>query len=135
MLDVSGSMSDEEIIYGLTEIKAIAEKAGAGVTIIQVDTEPKIVEDFDPKSKTFSRRGSGGTFMSPALTKIVEDKIRCDVIVNITDGYIESNFDAVERMPRVPYIFLVTQDKDNLAIDVTQYNRMKAHTLKIEGNR
>jgi len=131
VLDVSGSMSDEEIIYGLTEIKAIAEKAGAGVTIIQVDTEPKVVEDFDPKAKTFNRRGYGGTYMSKSFEMIVTDKIPCNVVINITDGYIESTLDG--PLPKVPFIFLVTQDKDNLAIDVNSYKRMKSHTLKIDG--
>ncbi len=131
VLDVSGSMSDEEIIYGLNEIKAIAEKARAGVTIIQVDTEPKIVEDFDPKAKTFNRRGYGGTYMTPAYQMIVDDKIKCNVVITITDGYIESTLDG--DLPRVPFIFLVTQSDDNLAVDVSSYKRMKKHTLKIEG--
>jgi len=129
ILDVSGSMSDEEVLYGLNEIKAIAEKARAGVTIIQVDTEPKIVEDFDPKAKTFNRRGYGGTYMTPGIEMIKEQKLKCDCILCITDGYIESTFDI--DLPRVPFIFLVTQDADNLSIDVGSYPRMKKHTLKI----
>ena len=133
ILDVSGSMSDEEIMYGLNEIKAIAEKAGAGVKIMQVDTEPKIVEDFDPKAKEFSRRGYGGTYLWPAVEMAVEKKIRFDAVVMITDGYIESTWDG--NIPRVPFIWLVTQDAENLSLDIDSYPRMKKHTLKIDEKR
>ena len=129
IMDVSGSMSDEEIIYGLNEVKAIAEKAGAGVKIMQVDTEPKIVEDFDPKAKSFNRRGYGGTYLWPAVEMAVEQKIRFDACVMITDGYIESTWDGA--IPKVPFIWLVTQNADNLSLDVDSYPRMKKHTLKI----
>ena len=129
ILDVSGSMSDDELLYGINEIKAIAEKARAGVTIIQVDTEPKVIETFDPNAKIFKRKGYGGTYMSPGIELIKEQKIKCDAILCITDGFIESTFDI--ELPRVPFIFLVTQDDNNLAIDVNEYKRMKKHTLKI----
>lgn len=130
ILDVSGSMSDEELLYGLNETRAIAEKAGAGVKIMQVDTEPKLVEDFDPKKNTFNRRGYGGTYLYPAVKFAMEEKIRFDAVVMVTDGYIESTWD--EAIPRVPFIWLVTQNKDNLSLDVTFYPRMKSYTLEID---
>lgn len=130
ILDVSGSMSDEEILYGLNEVRAIAEKAGAGVKIIQIDTEPKLVENFDPKAKTFTRRGFGGTYMYPAVEYATKNNIRFDAIVLITDGYCERSFDG--QVPRVPFIWLVTRDVKNLAFDMSPYKMMKAHTLEIE---
>jgi predicted metal-dependent peptidase len=130
ILDVSGSMSDEEILYGLNETRAIAEKAGAGVKIIQIDTTPKLVENFDPKAKNFVRRGFGGTLMYPAIEFAAKNNVRFDAIVLITDGYVEQSFDG--QIPRVPFIWLVTQDVKNLAFDITPYKKMKAHTLKIE---
>lgn len=130
VLDVSGSMSDEEILYGLNETRAIAEKAGAGVKIIQIDTEPKLVEDFDPKSKKFTRRGFGGTFMYPAIDFAMKNNVRFDAIVIITDGYVEQTWDST--VPKVPIIWLVTQDAKNLSFDISSYSRMKKHTLKIE---
>ena len=130
ILDVSGSMSDEELLYGLNETRAIAEKAGAGVKIMQVDTEPKLVEDFDPKSKKFTRRGFGGTYLYPAVEFAMKNKVRFDAVVMVTDGYIESTWDG--RIPRVPFIWLVTQDAKNLALDIGSYPRMKAYTLKID---
>ena len=130
ILDVSGSMSDEEIMYGLNETRAIAEKAGAGVKIMQVDTEPKLVEDFDPKAKNFTRRGYGGTYLYPAVKYAMDNNIRFDACVMITDGYIEATWD--DAIPRVPFIWLVTQNADNLSLDVDSYPRMKKHTLTID---
>ncbi len=130
ILDVSGSMSDAEVMYGLNETRAIAEKAGAGVKVLQVDTVPKLVENFDPKSKSFTRRGFGGTYMYPAIEFAMEKKIRFDAIVFITDGYIESVWDG--KIPRVPFIWLVTNDKTNLALNISSYPRMKSYTLKID---
>lgn len=133
VLDVSGSMSDEELMYGLNETRAIAEKAGAVVKVMQVDTEPKLVEDFDPKAKSFNRRGFGGTYLYPAIEYAMEKKVRFDAVVMVTDGYIESTWDG--PIPKVPFIWLVTQDKDNLSLDVDSYPRMKSHTLKIENKK
>lgn len=130
ILDVSGSMSDEELLYGLNETRAIAEKAGAGVKIMQVDTEPKLVEYFDPKSKKFTRRGFGGTYLYPAVEYAMKNKVRFDAVVMVTDGYIESTWDGV--IPRVPFIWLVTQDAKKLSLDISSYPRMKAYTLKID---
>lgn len=130
ILDVSGSMSDEEILYGLNEVRGIAEKSGAGIKIIQVDMQPKLVENFDPKAKSFTRRGFGGTYLYPALKMAMDEKIRFDVVVMITDGGIESTWD--DKIPRVPFIWLVTQNKSNLSMDISTYPRMKAYTLEID---
>jgi predicted metal-dependent peptidase len=133
VLDVSGSMSDEELMYGLNETRAIAEKAGAGVKIMQVDTEPKLVEDFDPKAKSFNRRGYGGTYLYPAVKYAMDNKIRFDAVVMVTDGYIESTWD--DSIPRVPFIWLVTQDANNLSLDINSYPRMKKYTLEIDNKK
>jgi len=130
IIDVSGSMSNEDILYGLNEIRAISENAGAGVKIMQVDTVPKLVEDFDPKANTFTRRGFGGTYLYPAVKFAMENKVKFNAIIMITDGYVESVWDG--RIPKVPFIWLVTVNKDNLALDISSYSRMKKYTLKID---
>jgi hypothetical protein len=69
--------------------------------------------------------------MTPAYQMIVDQKIKANVVITITDGYIESTLDG--DLPKVPFIFLVTQSDENLAVDVSTYKRMKKHTLKIDG--
>lgn len=129
IIDVSGSMSNEAILYGLNEIRSIAEKGAAGVRIIQVDAEPKLVEDFDPK-QDFKRRGYGGTYLYPAVEMAMEQKLRFDCVVMITDGYMENVWDGT--IPKVPFIWLISEDKSNLSLDIASYHRMRAHTLKID---
>jgi predicted metal-dependent peptidase len=130
ILDVSGSMSNEELQYGLNEIKAIAEKAKAGVTIIQVDTEPYLVKDFDPKkSKSFNRMGNGGTYLYPAIELAEEEKINYNAVAVITDGWIEDDWEKIPK--KVPYIWLVTENESNLTFNIDKYSFMKKYPLKI----
>ena len=68
--------------------------------------------------------------MSPAYKMIVENKIRCDAVITITDGFIEQTLD--DKIPKVPFIFLVTRNKENLALDISANPRMKSHTLEID---
>jgi len=109
VLDVSGSMNNDDILNGLKEIKEIAKLTNSKVKIIQVDTEIHSVEDFNPKKNTFIRKGIGGTEMLPAMEYIVQNKMECDVVILISDMWIE-NLETWrgKNIPKVPYIFLST---------------------------
>ena len=111
VLDVSGSMSNDEIITGLNEIKAVANLTSSKVKIIQVDTEVKEVEDFEPRK--FKRSGAGGTEMAPAWQYIKEKKIPMDCAILISDMYIEDIKYWSENgyAPRCKTIFLATEDR------------------------
>jgi len=110
VLDISGSMSDNEIITGLNEIKEVAKLTSSKVNIIQVDTEVKEVQDFDPKS--FKRNGCGGTEMLPAWQYIKDNRIEMDCAILISDMYIEDIKYWNERgvAPKCKTIFLATED-------------------------
>ena len=111
ILDVSGSMNDNEIITGLNEIQEVARLTQSKVKIIQVDTEVKEVEDFNPK--TFKRSGTGGTEMMPAFVYIKENKIQMDCCILISDMYIEdiSYWDKNGVAPKCKMIFLATHER------------------------
>jgi predicted metal-dependent peptidase len=87
-IDTSGSMSNEEILNGLTEINEIAKLNNGDLKIIQVDTEIQGVQEFDPK-KEFKRVGFGGTYMGVVPEYILKNNIQCDVLVMISDMFIE----------------------------------------------
>jgi len=111
ILDVSGSMSDDDIIMGLTEIKEVAKITSSKIKIIQVDTEVHEVSDFNPNE--FNRSAYGGTEILPGALYITENRMECDCIIVISDAYIESLMywnDAKNnnKIPNVPYIFLST---------------------------
>ena len=121
------ALNDTKVLGSEVEEVVAAEEVSQET---QAQAEVEVVENFDPKAKNFIRKGFGGTFMSPAYKMIVENKIRCDAVITITDGFIEHTLD--DKIPKVPFIFLVTRDKENLALDVSANPRMKSHTLEID---
>jgi len=88
-IDISGSMSDADIQLGLTEILEVAKISNSNVKVVQIDTDIQGLETLDKKSKTFTRRGCGGTYMGAMPAYLNENKIHHDVLIMITDGWIE----------------------------------------------
>ena len=102
LLDVSGSMSDDDIVYGLNEIRNISKNVSADICIIQIDTKVYTVEDFKPNQ--LQRNGCGGTEMGPGYDYIHKNKIPCDCSVLITDGCVEDS--ARWKLPKCKNIVL-----------------------------
>jgi len=88
-IDTSGSMSDDEIFNGLSEIYELVKNHAKELKIIQIDTNIKSIETFDKNTKTFNRRGYGGTYMAPVTTFIEEQNLKPDVLIMISDMEIE----------------------------------------------
>ena len=89
-VDTSGSMSDDDVLNGLVEINEVIKNVGK-LKIIQIDTEIKGVETFDKHNfKRFIRKGAGGTYMGACPKYIKERKLQCDVLIMISDMYIEN---------------------------------------------
>ena len=116
VLDVSGSMSNDEIKNGLIEIEDIAKLTSSDIKIIQVDVAVQEISTFISK-KDFHRSSNGGTEILPGPKWIKENKIKCDSIVVISDMYIESltywkKALLDKNIPKVPYIFLGTDNRE-----------------------
>ena len=88
-IDTSGSMSDDEIIGGLVEIHEICKLTKSNLKILQIDTTVKGLEEYDPKKKNFKRNGNGGTYMGAGVDFLMENKIKSDVVIFISDMCIE----------------------------------------------
>jgi len=110
IVDVSGSMSDKEIMIGLNEIHAICKMTNTSLKMVQVDTQPRDVEEFSKKTKLFKRKASGGTYLYPAIEKLREQRVQFDALVFITDGGIE-DVSRWEKPPHGRVIFLTTDCK------------------------
>jgi len=109
LIDVSGSVSTEEIVLGLTEISEICKISNSNMTYIQVDTQAGPIEEFNPKKTTFKRLKGGGTYIAAGIKQVQDQKIPCDVVVVITDGYIEDvSKDQYWLSFKKPVIFLTT---------------------------
>lgn len=106
--DVSGSMSDEEIAQGLSEIKAICDWSQSSMTLVQVDTDCSEPEQFTGWERKFNRKRSGGTYLEPAIDMLDEHDIDYQAIIIITDGGVgrEERWSQLD----VPVFVLCTQD-------------------------
>jgi predicted metal-dependent peptidase len=89
-VDVSGSMSDEEIFNGLSEIAEVCKITHSNLQVVQIDTNIQGTEEFDPNQKTWTREGCGGTYMGEMAKYLNEKKIPHDVLIMISDMYIEN---------------------------------------------
>jgi predicted metal-dependent peptidase len=86
--DVSGSVSNEELLYGLNEIQHISRLTGTSTKLIQIDTDAYPPENIGAKVRSFKRKASGGTNLHPALEMANKHSINYNAIVVITDGYL-----------------------------------------------
>jgi predicted metal-dependent peptidase len=121
LLDVSGSMSDNEVATGLNEIHEICRMSNSTLKLIQVDTEVHGCIDFKKSTKTLKRLAQGGTYIYPAVEYLREKKIPHDAVVVITDGGIES-VDRWDKALQCRTIFLTT-DADIPGIKNTKYTQ------------
>ena len=96
MIDTSGSMSEKEILEGLSGVKNIIENDRyCYATVLEVDT---IVEkEYDVKrlrDLQFNIKGRGGTTLFPGLERAKE--LNPDVVLAFTDGGCE-NINSIPR--------------------------------------
>jgi len=96
LIDTSGSMSEDNILDGLSGVKNIIEKdRNCYTTVLEVDAgvekeyEVKKVRDIQ-----FNIKGRGGTTLRPGLERARE--LGCDICLAFTDGYC----DDINRIPR-----------------------------------
>jgi predicted metal-dependent peptidase len=90
IIDTSGSVSNEEIVFGLNEINSVCEITNSNMKILQVDTSCSEIEDYNPKKRNFERKYCGGTYIAAGVKYIFDNKIESDGIIVISDMYIES---------------------------------------------
>ncbi len=126
--DVSGSVSNEELMYGLNEIRHISKLTQTTTKLIQVDAQAYPPEDIGTNLRTFKRKASGGTYLSPALTVADDHQINYNAIVVITDGYLDKNDIDKFNSTNKRVIWLLTTDIDHTPFE---YGKMQAFRIKV----
>jgi len=111
-LDVSGSISDEEMRGFLGEMKGVAQAhRNVKITIIQADCEINDVSDITTRSvselTTFKRKGYGGTSHVPVFDYIKKNIRDCKLLISFTDGY--SDMDQISK-PQYDVIWGLTRN-------------------------
>lgn len=107
-LDISGSISDEEISQCLGEIDALKGQLRARITLLACDTQltadsPWVYEPWETFSVPRCFKGGGGTRFTPVFDYVAQQGRQPDLLVYFTDA--EGEFPPSE--PHYPIIWLV----------------------------
>jgi len=130
LVDTSGSMSNEEILVPLNEIRHICEMTNTTLKVVQVDTQVSAVTDFSAKDFSFERNGCGGTYMEAGIDYIHENRMKFNAIMFITDLYIEE-LSSWKALPKAP-IFWLSATKMNEGSQVQSYPRQKRYLIDLK---
>lgn len=86
--DVSGSVSNKELMYFLNELQALSDKMKLPITYIQFDWDIQNVETIAPNEKpSFILHGRGGTSFQPVFDYLKEEQYPKETQLFIfTDG-------------------------------------------------
>lgn len=112
LLDTSGSMSKEDMAFGLSQLQSLDERSEG--TIVPADATiyweqatkiKKAVADEISKVKIVGR---GGTKYAEFFTDYEEKIGRCDFLVVVTDGFLLDSDVAEMKHPGVDVIWLIT---------------------------
>ena len=110
LLDTSGSMSQEDMAFGISQLISLDEKAEGTVTCgdceIYWDSSTKIRKANAEELSKVKVVGRGGTMFSQYFSDYEKNIGECDFIIVITDGYLGDMDYAVD--PHIPVYWLVT---------------------------
>jgi|GEM_PF-2283194 len=86
--DVSGSVSNKELMYFLNELQALSDKMKLPITYIQFDWDIQNVETIAPNEKpSFNLHGRGGTSFQPVFNYLKDEQYPKETQLFIfTDG-------------------------------------------------
>jgi predicted metal-dependent peptidase len=97
VVDTSGSMGAGELVEAIAEIRGILQAVGGAVDLLACDADVHAAGTARSwHDVTRMLKGGGGTDMKPALKALAARRVRPDVVVIMTDGYIG---DPGERPP------------------------------------
>lgn len=112
LLDTSGSMSKEDMAFGLSQLCALDERSEG--TIVPADAEiywdkatkiKRAVPEEISKTKIFGR---GGTKYAEFFSDYEKHIEKCDFLIVITDGFLIDTDVAEMKHPGIDVIWLIT---------------------------
>lgn len=110
LLDTSGSMSREDMAYGISQLASLDEKAEGMITPgdceIYWEDSTKIVKANAEELSKVKVVGRGGTMFCQYFTDYEKYIGKCDFLICITDGYLGDADTAVD--PGIPVYWVVT---------------------------
>jgi predicted metal-dependent peptidase len=112
LLDTSGSMSKDDMAFGLSQLAALDERSEG--TIVPADAEiywDKATKVKKANSEELSKVkifGRGGTKYAEFFTDYEKNIGKCDFIIVVTDGFLLDTDVAEMKHPGVDTIWLIT---------------------------
>lgn len=112
LVDTSGSMSKDDMAFGLSQLIALDERSEG--TIVPADAKiywdkSVKVKKCDPEEiKKFVPVGRGGTMFAEFFTDYEKNIGLCDFLIVITDGFLLDTDIAEMKHPGVDVIWLIT---------------------------
>jgi predicted metal-dependent peptidase len=112
LLDTSGSMSKDDMAFGLSQLIALDERSEG--TIVPADAQiywsdatrlKKVVPEEISKVKV---KGRGGTMFADFFSNYEQEIGHCDFLIVITDGFLLDTDVANMKHPGVDVIWLIT---------------------------
>lgn len=121
MIDVSGSMTPDDIKEGLSGVQNIIEKDRyCKLTVMEIDT--KIQKEYPVKKLRdidFSIRGRGGTMLRPGLERCKQ--LGPDVVLCFTDGYTDNINDLPRKKLPNKIIYVIQKNGTSNMVNKTGY--------------
>lgn len=111
-VDISGSVSEEEIRQFLSEINALKGQMRAQIYLFACDAElaegsPWLYEPWETFTPPFQLTGGGGTAFKPVFDYVEEQHLQPDLLIYFTDG--EGEFPKTP--PTYPVLWLIKGKK------------------------
>lgn len=110
-LDTSGSMSQEDMCWGLSQLQAIDERGEGTITpadcTIYWDDTVQIKKANKEEISKVKIKGRGGTMFQHFFDEYEKELGPCDFIIIITDGYL-GDMDYSRTKPKVPVYWILT---------------------------
>lgn len=116
LLDTSGSMSNEDMAFGLSQLQSL-DPANEGTVVpadaaIYWDNATKLKKCDAESLKKVKVVGRGGTMFGEFFTDYEQHIGKCDFLVVITDGFLADHDTLPSLDPGVDVIWLLTSDHD-----------------------
>lgn len=130
VVDVSGSVKDEELNKFISEILFLCQSTNTELNLIQVDSEARKPETVDYSTTVFNRKGNGGTVLKPAIDMAKEHNLEYDCVVVCTDGQISNSDVTAYNSLGVPILWVITPN----GVVASEMNFSNSKAVKLKNN-
>lgn len=132
-IDISASMSDEDIRKIMIEVLAITTNRNGNITVIECDNEIrniyKINSIKDIKKRT---QNNGSTAFSPVFEYIRDNRVRNSILIYFTDGVGETHLKVKPSIKNIIWV-LIGDEEFSLKENYGVIKRIKSSIPKSEG--